>query len=67
MNIIAQKFGLNFYSNGSNLHLLTEKRFSKRFFKIIVRYRYAILLNVFYRRKSLAGEDYRRITGKELY
>jgi len=38
LSIIAKKFGLNFYSNGSSLHLFTENFFSPELFKRLCHY-----------------------------
>ena len=35
---IAEKFGLNYYSNGSDLHFLTKKNLSRSRFRFIMRY-----------------------------
>lgn len=34
---IAHRFGLNFFSDGKNMHLITEKQVGKRIFPILVR------------------------------
>ncbi len=62
--IIAQKFGLKVFSNGKSFHLLTNKKISPYLFRIIVRRKIAILLGLFFRKKSLIANDYFRITGK---
>lgn len=66
LSIVAEKFRLNLYSDGRQLHLLTEKVIPAFFFKLILNPRIALLLRRFYRRKSLIPEDFQRATGKKL-
>lgn len=37
LEILAEKYKLNFYTNGKSVHLLTEKRINASFFKLIVK------------------------------
>lgn len=64
--VIAEKFHLNLYSNGSSLHLLTQRTISPRLFKLVCRARVASMINSAVRRKSLVPKDYFRLTGKKL-
>jgi hypothetical protein len=38
LQFIAKKYGLEIYSNGANIHLLTRKKINKVFFKFISKY-----------------------------
>jgi len=58
LEVIAQKFSLNFYTNGKSIHLFTEKRISPILFRLASLYRYASLFNIVYRRASLQSIDY---------
>ena len=62
---IAKKLGLNLYSNGSSLHLLTTNKISP-IFKIIFKYRIAKIISWGIKRKSLLQKDYLQITGTPL-
>jgi len=64
--LIAQRFGLNLYSDGRQLHLFTEKRLPPIAFQIVARSKAALLLEVFFRRASLIPTDYRQVTGRDL-
>jgi 2-polyprenyl-3-methyl-5-hydroxy-6-metoxy-1,4-benzoquinol methylase len=61
LNILANKLGCNFYSNGKNLHLFTSKKFRINPIKFIYLY-YAIFDKVFKRNfnnpKSLIKKDF---------
>jgi predicted O-linked N-acetylglucosamine transferase (SPINDLY family) len=57
LSIIAQKFGLNLYSNGLNLHLLTEKQILPELFKDLSMYKQHELNKL-----PLLQEDYQKIT-----
>lgn len=37
LRFLADRYGLNYYSSGTNLHLLTTKRFNPKRFRLIVR------------------------------
>ncbi|MCU0423039.1 MAG: class I SAM-dependent methyltransferase [Bacteroidia bacterium] len=37
IKFIANKYGLNFYSNGSNFHMLTKRKFNNLLFKVMVK------------------------------
>ncbi len=66
LQIMGREFGMNLYSNGSGLHMLTVKRFPNIFFKMIAKQKVASLLHLFTKRRSLIGEDYKRLTGKTI-
>lgn len=70
LDVIARHFGLNIYSNGSSLHLLTEKRISDRWFQFMFRHRVTRLLDVLLNRRlrahSLLAADYAKLSGVDL-
>ncbi|GAC1563825.1 MAG: hypothetical protein NVS2B7_37780 [Herpetosiphon sp.] len=66
LQVIAERAGLRLYTNGVDLHLLTEKKISERVFNIVCRYRAARVINKLSARKSLLGDDYFMVTGKRL-
>jgi hypothetical protein len=55
---LAQRAGLNYYTNGASLHLFTEKRISQPLFYCVGRYRTARLLAPFAGGKSLIPADF---------
>jgi hypothetical protein len=62
LSIVAKKFGLHLYSNGSSLHLFTEKYIPPFLFNLIFRKKVSAALNFFYAKrqlkKSLLEEDF---------
>jgi len=58
LQFIADKYGLNVYSNNSTLHLLTKKRLSSFKFKLFSRIRLAKLYNLIFPTKTLLDSDY---------
>ncbi len=56
--VIADKFGVNLYTNRESLHLFSEKRISPFLFKLISNPRLAVLLCSLWRRRSLLEGDY---------
>jgi 2-polyprenyl-3-methyl-5-hydroxy-6-metoxy-1,4-benzoquinol methylase len=62
---MAKKLGLNLYSNGSSIHLLTANEISP-IFKIISKYSVAKLVSWGIKRKSLLQQDYLQVTGNLL-
>lgn len=65
LSVIAEEFHLNLYSNGRSLHLLTYKRIVPPLFNLVLRSKFARLLNLASkrRRKSLRADDYYLVTG----
>ncbi|HAZ44494.1 MAG TPA: glycosyl transferase group 1 [Cyanobacteria bacterium UBA11369] len=59
ISIVAERFGLNFYSNGSNLHLLTAKNISPILFESLTYCEPPEL-----KKPSLLERDYLQATGK---
>jgi len=60
---LAHRFGLNFYTNGSSLHLFTDKQISQALFFVCARTMSAYLLGLFTYRKSLLEADFTKISG----
>ncbi len=63
LQILASRLGLNYVSNGRSLHLITEMKLPKHIFRLAMKQPVAGVLNRIYRRKSLLGSDYQRLTG----
>ena len=57
LEIIAEKLGFNFYTNGVSLHLLTRVKISPWLFKLTSRSRVARMIDVFTERPSLIEAD----------
>ena len=66
LQLLAEKFDLNLYTNGKSIHLLTEKKLSPHLFLLASYYRTAMFVNLFYKKRSLLAADYERITGHRL-
>lgn len=63
---IAEKFNMNLYTSKRSLHLLTKKRISPAAFYLFSRYKAAVVVNLFFKRKSLQAADYLKLTGKPM-
>ena len=67
---LARRLGLRLYSNGSSLHLLTEKRIPPWLFRAMFRRKATWLMNLLFerrhRRRSLLEEDFQRVSGLRL-
>ena len=66
LQLLAERFSLNLYSNGSGYHLMTDRKISPLLFRLLCREEVVSLSNWLYTRKSLLDEDYKRITGIEI-
>jgi Methyltransferase domain len=66
LRFIADKFNLKLYSNGSSLHLLTEKKINPLLFSLVSRGKIAQMLHIYFNRKSLLPKDYQLLTGTSL-
>jgi hypothetical protein len=68
--MIARKFGLRFYTNGSSLHLFTDKTIHPLVFSMIFRRKLSALASLFLSRrqkkKSLLEEDFFKVSGLRL-
>jgi methyltransferase family protein len=65
LQLLAERFSLNLYSNGS-YHLMTKRKLSPFLYRLLCRGEVVSLLNWLYTKKSLLDEDYKRITGMEI-
>ncbi|MDD2900153.1 MAG: hypothetical protein PHI31_15760, partial [Desulfuromonadaceae bacterium] len=61
---MAEKRGINFYTNGTTVHLFTEKKISAPLFFLLARYKTARLIAPFLPSKSLLEDDFRTATGR---
>jgi hypothetical protein len=70
IDVIARRFGLRAYSDGSSLHLLTDRRIDERWFRLLVRHPAARLLDRPLARRlpraSLLADDFARLSGIRL-
>jgi len=66
LRIIAERFGLNLYTNSRSLHLLTRKKISPGTFALLSRYKVARLIDLVLPERSLLPVDYRTLTGNDL-
>lgn len=57
LKLLAKNCGLNFYSNGTDVHLITDKRLPKFLFKLLSNHRIAHIISPFIRRKSYLQKD----------
>lgn len=64
LEILANKFGLHFYTNGKNLHLFSKKKRNNFVFKVISFPYVAGLINPLLRNKSKLDDDYEMIVEK---
>jgi hypothetical protein len=62
LRILAEMFGLKFYSNGINLHLFTDKKMSNILFRLLSSIRLSSFLSVFFKRASLTEKDAQYLT-----
>ena len=61
LKLLAEKYGLNFYSNGKNIHLFTRKKITGFIFKLITFPYLDRLFTVFSGKKSLLDSDYQKV------
>ncbi|HRE40266.1 MAG TPA: class I SAM-dependent methyltransferase [Ignavibacteria bacterium] len=61
---IAKKFNLNFYTDGKNIHLLSEKKINRIFFKLLGYYYKIISRKKFKILKPLLDEDHKSVIKK---
>lgn len=64
--ILAERSGLNFYTNGTSMHLFTGKRLCQPLFSALARFKTARFPAPLVKRKSLIPADYARATGSSL-
>lgn len=58
LKVLAKKFSLNFYTNGTSIHLFTEKKLSPFVFNLALLYPFAVTVNALCRRPSLLPSDH---------
>lgn len=66
LQFLAKINGLNFYTNGATVHLITEKKLSAALFYLFARHKTASLIAPFLSKKSFLDDDFRAITGRKL-
>ncbi|MDP2237972.1 MAG: class I SAM-dependent methyltransferase [Bacteroidales bacterium] len=54
LNFIADKFDLNIYSNGTNLHLFTSKKLNKYIWQMLISKRFLFILDKLMKRKLIS-------------
>jgi hypothetical protein len=64
LELIARHFGLNLYSNGISIHLMTKRRISPIIFNLLSKYKIAALAGSLVRRRSLLASDAERVLGQ---
>ena len=64
--LMAQKFHVHLYSNGTNLHLLTGRAIFPPTFRWLTRPKLVQLFGRLWKRDSLLADDYFKVTGKRL-
>lgn len=64
LKIIAEKYSKNFYTNGKNIHLFTDKKIPSLIFKIITKPYLTDFVGIISREKSLLDDDYNDIIEK---
>lgn len=58
---LARELGLNFATNGRNLHLFSRRPVSSLLFRVLTSAHGAMLSTVFLRRRSLLADDFQRV------
>lgn len=66
LNILANKLGLHFSTDGHGLHLFSDSKKSRMLFSTMTSHRVGKYLTPFLRRTSLLQNDYFKVTGHEL-
>jgi len=66
LEALAARFGLNLYSDGRELHLMTPRRLPRGAFALATRPLVALLVDLLVRGRSLVPADYQRVTGRPL-
>jgi hypothetical protein len=67
LKLLGKKYGLNFYTNGINLHLFTKMKFNQTLFKLITNYRIARIIDLIpSKSKSLLMTDFNLIKEQKL-
>jgi 2-polyprenyl-3-methyl-5-hydroxy-6-metoxy-1,4-benzoquinol methylase len=66
LSYLAQRMGVNVYSDGRSYHLFTKKKISPSIYALATRLRIARVFNQFVRQPSLLSEDYLKVVGRPL-
>ncbi len=66
LEVLAEKKGLRFYSNGSTVHLFTERKLPASLFFLLARHRTASLIAPFLGNTSLLDDDFSALSGSKL-
>ncbi|MDK9719228.1 MAG: class I SAM-dependent methyltransferase [Trichlorobacter sp.] len=66
LELIAERFGRRFYTNGSGMHLFSTQQHSQLLFGLLARHKVARLLAPWLGRPSLLQADFTRATGLTL-
>jgi hypothetical protein len=66
ISYLAERYGLNFYTDNRYLHLITEKKLSNVMVKVLFRQKVIEALSLVAKSKSLRDSDYLRMTGRSL-
>lgn len=61
LSVLAERFGLNFYTNNKNLHLFSKKKINKAAFSILSAYNKYLSHKMFNNKSSLRQSDYELI------
>lgn len=67
LELLAQRLGLNFSTNGASMHIFSERRLPQPLFFGTARYKTARFLAPLFRRESLVAADYRKTTDSSPY
>lgn len=63
---MARRLGLNLYTNGATLHLMTEKKVGTRWFRCILHHSVAALVNCLCKQPSLLDHDAAAMAGQKV-
>ncbi len=58
---LAEKFNLNFYTNGNDIHLLTRKKIPKFLLKLFMNFKIALFIRYAFKYPSLQDQDQKQI------
>lgn len=61
LETLAKKFDKNFYTNGKNIHIITNKKLNNFYFKLLTFPYSSNIFSVFSKRKSLLDSDYNKV------
>lgn len=64
LQYIANKYSYNLYTNNFDIHLLTRKKIPNILFKIIIKYKVALLIRYIFKLPSLQSKDQKQIEKK---